>query len=472
MKNECEPGNNKRILLLNPPGDKLYIRDYYCSKISKAEYLYEAPDLLIQSGYFYDAGYEIKIIDAIAEKFSSAQCYAQIIDFCPAAIIFITGSVSHKSDLQFLSRVKSSLPATKIIGSGDIFMEDSDKRLQEYPCLDAVVLDFTTPDILKFVEGKTPENMVYRKGKKIICALPVRKKFKFISIPLPRHDLFPLHKYNYPFVKKPEFATVLTDYGCPFRCYFCIMPKLGFKIRTVSNVMEELQYIQSMGISEIYFDDQTFGAHRQRTIELCNAMIQNKLDMGWVCFSRVDVVDEGLLRLMKQAGCHTIMFGVESGNQEILDRQFKGLKKEKINGIFQLCKKIGIRTLATYMIGLPGDTVKTVKDTIRFSKELDSDFASFNMPVPRMGTDLRLDAIKQGRITSEFDEMNQSSSHAFLETDALTLRQISFYKNYAVFSYFFRPKYILRRLLSIRSYNDILIHFRALIGIIKNFIYK
>src|SRR3989344_727403 len=215
-----------KILLLNPPGTKIYIRDYYCSKVSKTNYIYEPPDLLILSGILSEK-HRVAVIDAIAEKLSENDCIARILQFRPDAIVFLSGAVSFQEDFPFMEKVKR-LTNAKLIGSADIFMENGEKILE---------------------------------------------------------------KYRFPFAYG-KFATVLTDYGCPFRCKFCIMSNLGFKFRSAENVIAELQYIKSLGINEIYFDDQTFGVNRKRTIDLCNAMLANNLQMKWSCFSRVDLIDE------------------------------------------------------------------------------------------------------------------------------------------------------------------------------------
>lgn len=458
----------KKILLLNPPGDKIYVRDYYCSKISKGNYIYEPPDLVQISGWLYEAKYDIKVIDAIASKIPTKKCAQMIKKFSPDVIIFITGSVSYQLDFPFLKSIKRRLQNTLFVGSGDLFMESGEKRLKDNSWLDAIMLDFSTDDILKYLRGEKPEQMIYRKNQEIIVDKKDTRKFIVEDIPLPRHEFFPLKDYKYPFVKKPLFATVLTDYGCPFNCNFCIMSQIGFKLRSTNNVLKELRYLKEMGITELYFDDQTFGVHKKRTIELLNAMIEENLGMGWVCFSRVDVVDKELLTLMQKAGCHTIMFGVESGSQKLLNKHQKGLQLTKIKDIFDLCQKLKIRTLATYLFGLPGETKETAKQTIKFSKYLNSDFAAFNMTVPRMGTKLRRDSVENGTIDNNLDSFDQSSNKAYMETEELNGKQIGYYKNLAVITYYFRPRYLIKRLTSIRSWQDVKINLRGLLGIVEN----
>ncbi|MCF7861346.1 radical SAM protein [Candidatus Woesearchaeota archaeon] len=446
--------NCRKILLLNPPGDKIYIRDYYCSKVSKTYYTYHPTDLLVLSGIL-SAEFEIKVIDAIAEKLSETRCTDKINAFSPDYIIFLSGSVSFEKDFKYLSKIKKISPKIKFIGSGDLFL-DGDKRHFDNSFLDAILFDFTTQDIADYIKtGQAKANMMYRSGTSLTKKQVTRPIVKDLEIPIPRYDLFPNRKYRYPLVRKYPFATVLTDYGCPFKCSFCIMSKIGFKLRTVDNVMEEIHYLKSHGFQQIYFNDQTFGANRKRTVELLKRMIDEKINIGWFCFSRVDVVSEDVLKLMKKAGCHTIIYGVESGSQRILDKYQKGINKKQIAKIFRLSKRLRIRTFATFIIGLPGETPKEANETIKFAKKISPDLVAFNTAVPRVGTDLRKESIDSGYIKDEIEEMDQSGTFTVMNTDQMSYEQVMQLQRKATMSFYMRPKYIFQVLGSMRSYEDI-----------------
>jgi radical SAM superfamily enzyme YgiQ (UPF0313 family) len=445
--------SKKKILLFNPPGKKLYLRDYYCSKISKANYLYAPPDLLILSGILAQK-YQVKVLDAIAEKLSPNECLKKIFHLKPEAIIFLSGQVSFLEDFAFLKRVKKKLRTTKLIGSGDIFMENGKKIMAENSFIDAILLDFTTPDILDYLAGKKRlKNMVYRHQNQIIEGETERIKGAEFKIPIPKHELFPNHLYQYPFIGKP-FATVLTDYGCPFSCKFCIMGEIGFKLRPLDDVIKELEYIKSLNIKDIYFDDQTFAANRMRTEKLLKKMIKLKLDLRWCCFSRVDVVDKRELQLMKRAGCHTIMFGVESANPEILKKYHKGFTKKQVVEIFKLCRKLGIKTLGTFMLGFPEELEKSVLETISFAKKLNPDFASFNIPVPRAGTELRKEMINENPVFQNPIQFDQTGMFITKGTKQLPKEKLIALRKKAILSFYLRPGYLLRRFFQIKSHSE------------------
>jgi radical SAM superfamily enzyme YgiQ (UPF0313 family) len=313
-------------------------------------------------------------------------------------------------------------------------------------------LDFTNTDVIAYLDNKEDEikNMIYRKDGQIKIKTSPRTTERKYDIPIPRHELFQ-GNYNYPFVRRRPFATVLTDYGCPYKCSFCVIATLGFKCRPVENITDELRYLKNLGYKEIYFNDQTFGIKKTRTKELCKRMIKEELNFGWVCWSRVDIINEELLKIMKKSGCHTILFGVETANEKSLKSMGKGYTLRDVEETFRLCKKYGVRTLATYILGLPGEDKNSIMETIEFAVRLDSDFVSFNTLIPRAGTQIRQYAINSGWIEKGAIRMDQSGTYAVMGNEALTGDDIRELKSYAVRRFYGRPSYIAKRLWGVRS---------------------
>ena len=128
---------------------------------------------------------------------------------------------------------------------------------------------------------------------------------------------------------------------------------MPYRLRRIDNVVQELHTLDGYGIHQIDFCDPTFIVKRDRTLDLCNAILRTGLHLHWSCNSRVDIVDEECLRAMKNAGCHIVFFGVESGNQEMLDRYAKGTTIEAVRRSFSLCRAIGIEKLSYFIVGLP-----------------------------------------------------------------------------------------------------------------------
>jgi tRNA A37 methylthiotransferase MiaB len=441
-----------KILLLNPPGTLPYLRDYYCSKVAKAEYLYEPTDLLILSGLLSEK-HEVHVLDCIAQAMQPSEALQSVQVTQPDVVVFLSGAVSWHEDQIFLKELKRLTGAT-LIGSGDLFLEDGDQILADNEFIDALLLDFTTPDILYYLDQSAevrPENMIYRQGENIIEGPLARAKNSTFEIPPPRHDLFPHHSYHYPTVKRPPFATVLSDYGCPYPCRFCVMGKLGYKVRPVDNVLDELEILAAKGFREIYFNDQTFGVLRDRTLALCEGMHEKQLRLGWQAWTRVDLVDQQLLMAMQRAGCHTLLFGVETANEKTLKSQKKGYSQAQVRRSFSLCRELGIRTMATFIVGLPGETEADIRDTISFALELDPDFASFNVLVPRAATDIRREALEKGWIQEGHVSLDQSGTFPVMGNEYLDANDVWSLKNEALRSFYGRPGYWWRRLSQMKT---------------------
>ncbi len=233
-----------KILLLNPPGDRLYLRDYYCSHMAKGNYYWPPLDLLVLSGILSEK-YEVKVLDAIVSRIPAEQCLRQIKNMDIDTIIFVTGSVSWRKDFAFTEEIKNNKDVT-FIASGDFLLFEGERILKEYLFLDAVILDFTTPDILTYLEDynrdKIINNLIYRNGRKIMAGNRINEYTEF-TMPIPNHELFPLKRYRLPHIHRFPFTSILTNFGCPYECSFCSFERISFKMRRIDNVIEEMEYL-------------------------------------------------------------------------------------------------------------------------------------------------------------------------------------------------------------------------------------
>jgi anaerobic magnesium-protoporphyrin IX monomethyl ester cyclase len=455
-----------KIVLLNPPGEKIYVRNYYCGSTSKAGYLFQPIDLVMFSGILSEE-HTIKVMDSIAQRLNGAQVIEQIISFQADVVVCVVSMVSWDADRTFLKQLKEAIPALRIIANGDVFFDESEKIMMDNPWLDAVTFDFISDDLNSYLRG-TPEkvvNMMYRENGQVVVKR-MNGGGNIFTVPIPRHELFLNKNYCFPFARHYPFATVIATFGCPFRCSFCIANALGFKYRRAEEVMGELRYIASLKIREIFFEDMSFGLPRENIVQLCKMMIVEKLRFGWTCFSRVDILDRELLLIMKQAGCHTIMFGVESGDEDILKKYSKDLNKIQIKAMFKMCREQGINTVATFILGFPEDTERSCVETIRFAKEIDCDYASFNIAVPRPGTALRRNVLESKTIGPNdlvFDHSGLTARSLSPELSADKLLEL---KQRAVREFYLRPSYLFRRLLRIRSFYGLREHWQEFLELV------
>jgi len=452
----------RKILLLNPPGRETYIRDYYCSHASKASYNWGPFDLIVLSGLL-GREHKLSVVDAMIENLSPEQATARIARLDIDTIVFLTGAVSWDQDFDFLAKlIEKTGTEYECFGCGDILFAEDVKFLERFDFLKGCILDFTSPDIADRLRGgQGPYAALSYKGENGEI-VPATRRFprETFAFPTPRYELFPYRKYRIPHGRRMPYAGVLASYGCPYHCSYCIGGNLGFKLRDIDNTLEELRYLKAIGIRELWFKDLVFGVNREHYIELMERMIAEDLGFTWVCLSRANVLDEPLLKLMKKAGCHTIQLGVETADEGLLRRYSKGLTPERVRRAVGLCKQAGIRVLAHYMLGLPGDTPEKVERTIRFALELDTDFASFNVAMPRMGTAFRAEAIRQGLISEETTVLDNSRSMPVYDLPDLPRERLWKLRNRAIRKYHLRLSYIWRRLIGVRSFYELIELFR------------
>jgi radical SAM superfamily enzyme YgiQ (UPF0313 family) len=187
-------------------------------------------------------------------------------------------------------------------------------------------------------------------------------------------------------------------------------------------------------------------------------MQEEGFDFGWASFTRVDLLSDDLIAAMQLAGCHTLMLGVETASPVLLETYRKGYTKKQIREAFQLCKVRKIRTVATFILGLPEETEETARDTMAFARELGCDFASFNIAVPRMGTPLRQKAIRECLISPDLVSMDQAGEEVAMPTRHLTKEQVKRIRNRAMLGFYLRPGYLWQRVVSIRTWYELREH--------------
>ncbi len=449
--------NNSKILFLNPPGEKIYIRDYYCSKVSKAYYLPQPIDLVVQTSYFDRNEFDLKVLDAIAERKSVDSSLKEIEGYSPDLIIAQFGSVSYDEDNSFFNQVKIILPETQILCSGDLLLESPQAFLDTHNWLDGVITDFFKPASLDFLrnQGEAIPGLTYRHqgvtGAKT-------KLVKQTRLNVPKHDLFRNECYRMPFMSGKPMATVLTNYACPYPCTFCIMSHLEFKSRTVEDTIEELKMLKTLGVKFIYFSDQTFYTVPKITDPILDFMIEADLGIEWMCFSRVDVTTKERLEKMKKAGCKVIMYGVEWADDGYLKKYKKQYTTQQVKQAFRLSKEIGIKRVGTFLMGVPGQSKESILNTVSFAKEIEADYASFNIAVPRVQTSFRDEALEQGLIEEEDIVMDQSGSFIAMGTGKLSANDVMKLKKLAYRKFYFRPSYLLKRVVDLASWQELKNH--------------
>lgn len=279
------------------------------------------------------------------------------------------------------------------------------------------------------------------------------------SLPLPDRSDLPNHKYH-PSIKwfnRTPFATVMTSRGCPNDCIFCASKFIlgrTVRFRSPENVLEELeQLVKNYGVKEIMFYDDTFTIDKDRIYKLCDLMITSKLNITWGCLSRVDRIDKDLLFKMRQAGCHIMCYGVESGSEEMLKAIRKNINLKQVKEAILATRQVGIDCSASFVFGVPGETADTMKKTIDFALEIDPLFAQFYRVVPYPGTDLFKMYLDSHDISSidweEFLEIGNADK--LMKLDTISEEEFNRLLKLSYLRFYLRPKKIMQLIIKMVS---------------------
>ena len=304
-----------KVLLLNPPANIKYIRDFYCSFSSKANYYWPPQDLVVLSGILRQK-YEVEVLDAVSSNFEEDICYKKIIKSSAIALIFTTGIVSFDKDMEFIERIKKD-KNIKVIGISSIFRSIGKEIMESCPFLDALLIDFTDESIVDYLMGDYTkcDYIIYRKGGDI--HLSRKDKEGEFSIGIPLHELFINRSNRIPIFGDSPFSIMVGSIGCNFKCKFCVAGTIKLRKRILMEVIEELKYISNLGIKRVFFVDPIFTADKNRVFEFCEDLKSNGIKIEWICNAHpATLQDERLLKGMKIAGCKALMIGIESANDE------------------------------------------------------------------------------------------------------------------------------------------------------------
>ncbi|KMY68317.1 hypothetical protein AAU61_01045 [Desulfocarbo indianensis] len=338
--------------------------------------------------------------------------------------------------------------------------------------VDLVVRGEAEISILELAAGKDPAEIagVSWKGPHGAVHNPDAPVVKDLdSLPIPAYHLLPMHLYK-PAAganKRLPATSMLSSRGCPGHCTFCYR-HTGKVLRVLSGrrVAEEVKYLQeNYGIQEICFYDDTFTAKKQRVYDFLDAIREGNIDISWSCFSRVDTVDENLLSAMKAGGCHQIMYGIESASEIILNNVRKRINLKLVEQAVRAAKKAKIDVRAAFMLGNPGETLETMRETLEYAIKLNPEIVIFNITTPFPGSEMFAWARENGFLVTE-DWTKYDFAQSIMRLPTITTDEIQDFYGKAYRRFYFRPRYIFMRLAKLRSWEDIKNAWRAVKGIL------
>lgn len=415
-------GDSKRVLLIVPPGT---LAESY-GRLSGAAGELPMLGLAYIAASLRDQGHDVRVIDYEVDQRPFSQLISDLEAFRPDVI----GMTGYITNMQRCAAVASSAktvdPSVTVILGGpqvSIFPEEG------FASQDVDIIVMSEGElIIRNVMNALGDDLALRKVKGIWFRADNGDIIKnqreglltnLDVFPMPALDLFQMEKYFPPVhIRGKKVAHLMTSRGCPFKCTFC-ETKLtfgrSFRYNSTNRVIAELEALIDQGYDGFQFYDDIFTINKKRIIELCEAIIEKGWNIQWMCFTRTNCVNEEMLAIMKKAGCYLVTYGGEAGDDDLL----KLIKKDltvatNLKGI-QLAKRLGIRTLSSFMLGLPTETPDQTQKTIDFALTSGLDYAVFPITEPYPGTELWIDALRYG----SFDDSGTYKNNLLSENAAV-----------------------------------------------------
>ncbi len=446
-----------KVLLIKTPTSQ---EERY-GKLKDIGTLHPSLGLAYIASYTEKEGHEVKVIDSEAMGYSFEDIKKIINDFHPDVIGMQTFCTNLNKCYKIGEIAKSIDKNIKIVLGG------AQATLSPKECIKNEFVDFiiygegeiSFNKLLKNINEKDLSDingLVWKQDGEIITNKPQELIKDIGTLPFPARHLFPMEKYHSSAnLRGKKTLNIITSRGCPFRCAYC-SGHLTFgkthRYNSTENIIKEIkELITKYEADSIQFYDETFTANRKRVIELCDEMIKNNIKIEWSCFTRVNLVDEELLKKMKEAGCYLIFFGLESGVQRLLDLIKKDITLEQQKKAIDLCKKVGIETWGSFILALPTETIEDSKKTINQAIKLDVDYVQFPICTPFPGTELYNICKKEGTILREdWDNFTTWDEIVYLP-EGRTQEEIRNTVRLAYRKFYMRPKFMVKKIWGLKK---------------------
>lgn len=448
-----------KIVVLNPPMDNgvIYMKELgRCGRKSVAGEVWPQTGLAYIAAVLREAGHEILFMDAMASRLSTSETLSRIKTFQPRLAIIHTTTPTFKNDVALLKEIKTQTGAIcGLVGTHPTALPEETLLQTESDFVIISEAEMTIRDLVEKIDQDWSEvlGLAYKKNG-MVKLNPARPLYPDIdSFPFPARDLMPVESYTMPFFGSEPFVTVIPSRGCPFQCVFCRAGQVWGETtrhRSPDNVCDELEeIINKFGIRNIVMMTDTLTLKVSWTEALCQRIMDRGIKIRWIGNSRVDTVSPKLLKLMKQSGCEILSYGLESGNQEILDSSKKNINLDQTIQAIKWTREAGIMTFGYFIVGLPGETWDTIHDSINFAIKANPDYVNFHVATPFPGTELYSIAKSKGwLITDDWTQYEEEGS-AVMRTEHLTPEDLVKAQKMAMRRFYLRPSKILREMVLI-----------------------
>jgi radical SAM superfamily enzyme YgiQ (UPF0313 family) len=372
-------------------------------------------------------GHEVEILDLLLARTTPDKIERRMERFRPQAVGITSVTLNHHIAESIAEVVRKCDEQVPIVMGGPHVSFEIEGSFQRLPALDYIAIgegEHTLRELVRSLEGRMDVRDVRglagidRSTGRAWKNAPRPLEDDLDTLPNPARDLVPLARY----LAFDSHASVVTSRGCPYECIFCSAPAwTGRKVRYRDPVkcVDEIEDLARLGFTEITIEDDLFTLYRKHFLAVCGEMIDRNTGIRWNAFSRVDTITPEIVGTMAKAGCQAICFGVESGDQEVLDLIKKNSSLAKVKEAMRMTKDVGICALASFIVGLPGETEETLRKTVEFAEELKNEFGSlygFHILSPFPGTEVREKAAEYGLEILNSDWTKYDANHVVSRT--------------------------------------------------------
>ncbi len=423
---EARPADAVDILFVNPPAPDrgIWIRSQHrVGRRSREGQIWPQVDLAQMAALFPNL--RVEVIDAIPLRMTWKAFEALLLEKRPRYYVTQVTAPTLQNDM-FGVFLAKSLGATTL-AFGTHVTPIPRETMRAYPALDFILHgepELTLVEIVETLESHTLHSslftlhailgLVWRDGNEIVINPPRPFIANLDDLPLPRHDLLPFQHYRAPLVGGP-YTFVVSSRGCPAQCRFCIKHVSyghSVRFRSPENVLAEIEQLVNLGVRKIHMYADLFTINRDHAMGISQGLIERGLNIRWTCNSRVDFVDPELLQTMARSGCWMISWGIESADPAMLARMNKGITPAAVERALRWSKDAGIMNWGYFIIGLPGETEASIRQTIAFAKKLPLDIALFHIAAPHPGTPFFFEVVENGwfRPGTRWEEVDMDRS--------------------------------------------------------------
>jgi radical SAM superfamily enzyme YgiQ (UPF0313 family) len=431
--------------------------------------------LLSIASYAEAKGYHVGVLDVHAERLDDKEV-AERLRTAKPRYVGISVLTNMAIPAHYIARLSKRIVPDCMVIAGGVHAEAMPEEMLRNSAIDAVVRGDGEAAMIEVLSGKPfsdVKGLTYREGHRIVHNPPRPVEMNLDCLPFPAYHLVNFKNY-FPAVASyrnlPAINMLMTR-GCPGKCTFCNSAFTTLRSRSAESMIEEIKLLRyRYGIRQIQFYDDTFTVAKKNALAFCKKMIEDKVDVTWTAYIRGDCFNEEMASAMKAAGCHQVLIGVETGDEQIMRNIQKPIDKARYSRTVEIAHHHGIEVRASFIIGNIGETMRTMEATVRFAKELDVDLFQLNISTPYPGTQLYKYAIEHGLLKHKnWSEYGQG--RVLVHLSDLPEEQIYRFEKSAFRSFYLRPKMVLRqlrRVVHLRHLRDLFSAFMALIlGVVK-----